>query len=198
MQLSGQHELELDKNTVWNEINNHEMLRQCIPGCEKLDLVDDNQFEMTILAKVGPIKTRFNGKMSMADIQAPNSYKLVGSGSGGSAGSAKGETLITLTELEGNKTLLNYEASVSVNGKLAQIGSKLIDGTAKSFASQFFETFVETVKNKSANTDNDIDVKTESEQQAFAVDLIPAGQSKKIMIASIVVLAIIVGSIFLF
>jgi uncharacterized protein len=198
MQLSGQHELELDKNTVWNEINNHEMLRQCIPGCEKLDLVDDNQFEMTILAKVGPIKTRFNGKMSMADIQAPNSYKLVGSGSGGSAGSAKGETLITLTELEDNKTLLNYDASVSVNGKLAQIGSKLIDGTAKSFASQFFETFVETVKNKSANTENDIDVKTESEQQAFAVDLIPAGQSRKIIIASIVVLAIIIGSIFLF
>jgi carbon monoxide dehydrogenase subunit G len=197
MQLSGQHELELDKNTVWNEINNHEMLRQCIPGCEKLELVGDNQFEMTILAKVGPIKTRFNGKMSMQDIQAPNSYKLVGSGSGGSAGSAKGETLITLKDVEGNKTILNYEASVSVNGKLAQIGSKLIDGTSKSFASQFFENFVEAVKNKSANTENDIDVKTESEQQAFSVDLIPAGQSK-IIIVSIVILALIAGLIFLF
>ncbi len=197
MQLSGQHELELDKNTVWNEINNHEMLRQCIPGCEKLDLLDDNQFEMIILAKVGPIKTRFNGKMSMVDIQAPNSYKLVGSGSGGSAGSAKGETLITLEDIDGNKTLLNYEASVSVNGKLAQIGAKMIDGTAKRFASQFFESFVEAVKNKSENTENTVDSNTDTEQQAFSVDLLPAGKAKKIIIVSIVVLALIAGLIFL-
>ena len=142
MQLSGQHELELDKNTVWNEINNHEMLKQCIPGCEKLEQVEENQFEITILTKVGPIKTRFNGKMSIVDIQAPDSYKLVGTGSGGSAGSAKGETLITLKDADNNTTILYYDASVSVNGKLAQIGAKMIDGTAKVFATQFFESFV--------------------------------------------------------
>lgn len=195
MQLSGQHELKLNKNTVWDEINNHEMLKQCIPGCERLDQVGDNQFEMTILAKVGPIKTRFNGKMSMVDIQAPDSYKLVGSGSGGSAGSAKGETLITLKDAGDNCTILYYEASVSVNGKLAQIGAKLIDGTAKSFASQFFESFVETVKNKSPSVTNNIE--TKPKQEAFSVDLIPAGHTKKLLFISILVIAVIAGLIFL-
>ena len=195
MQLSGQHELKLDKNTVWDEINNHEMLKQCIPGCERLDQVGDNQFEMTILAKVGPIKTRFNGKMSMVDIQAQDSYKLVGSGSAGSAGSAKGETLITLKDAGDNSTILYYEASVSVNGKLAQIGAKLIDGTAKNFASQFFESFVETVKNKSTSVTNNIE--TKPKQDAFSVDLIPAGHTKKLLFISILVIAVIAGLIFL-
>jgi uncharacterized protein len=197
MQISGQHELELDKNTVWNEITNHEMLRKCIPGCEKLELAGDNQFEMTILAKVGPIKTRFNGKMSMVDVHAPNSYKLVGSGSGGSAGSAKGETLITLTETGNNSTVLSYEASVSVNGKLAQIGAKLINSTAKSFAAQFFDSFVEAVKNKSINRENTIVENTLPKEQAFSVDLVPAWLSGKMVVAVAVILAFIVGLIIL-
>ena len=194
MQLSGQHELALDRNTVWQEINDYEMLKQCIPGCEKLEQIEENQFELIILAKVGPIKTRFNGKMSIQDIQAPNSYRLVGSGSGGSAGSAKGETLITLTDTGDNNTILNYEASISVNGKLAQIGSKLINGTAKTFASQFFESFVEAVKNKSVSGDNNI--KSTPDQAAFAVELIPAGQAKKVLLVSALII-IMAGLIFI-
>lgn len=197
MQLTGQHELELDRNTVWKEINSQEMLKHCIPGCEKLEQVGDNRFEMTILAKVGPIKTRFNGDMSIQDVNEPESYKLVGSGSGGSAGSAKGETLITLTDVEGKRTILNYTASVSVNGKLAQIGAKLIDGTAKSFAAQFFESFVEAVKNKSDDSET-IDVsEPENNEQAFSVGLIPANHSKLIIIASTIVLLVIIGVVVL-
>lgn len=144
MQIDGQHELGLDKQTVWDGLNNTAILEQCIPGCEKFEETDKNNFNITVLAKIGPIKTRFNGTAELADIQPPDSYKLVFSGNGGSAGSAKGETLVTLTE-SGDKTILNYESSVAVTGKLAQIGAKLIDGAAKSYANQFFEAFVEKI-----------------------------------------------------
>ncbi|MEX2525266.1 MAG: carbon monoxide dehydrogenase subunit G [Gammaproteobacteria bacterium] len=147
MKINGQHELDLDKKTVWDGLNNIAILEDCIPGCEKLEEIDKNNFNITVLAKVGPIKTRFNGTAELADIQPPDSYKLVFSGNGGSAGSAKGETLVTLTE-SGGRTILNYESSVAVTGKLAQIGAKLIDGAAKSYANQFFEAFVEKACSK--------------------------------------------------
>lgn len=147
MQINGQHELALDKQTVWDGLNSTAILEQCIPGCEKLEETDKNNFNITVLAKIGPIKARFNGTAELADIQPPDSYKLVFSGNGGSAGSAKGETLVTLTE-SGGKTILDYDSSVAVTGKLAQIGAKLIDGAAKSYANQFFEAFVEKIGTK--------------------------------------------------
>jgi uncharacterized protein len=193
MQLSGQHELELDRKTVWNEINNHEMLKQCIPGCEKLEQIEENQFELTILAKVGPIKTRFNGTMSIVDIHEPESYKLVGKGSGGSAGSAKGETLITLSEVDNNKTILNYNASLAVSGKLAQIGAKMIHGTAKNFSAQFFESFVDAVKNKVAANGEEVVASTDN--AAFSISLIPDKQKQKVLFISIIVISLLAGLI---
>ncbi len=190
MQINGQHELELDKKTVWDGLNDIAVLQYCIPGCEKLEEVDKNRFNITVLAKVGPIKTRFNGTVELTDIQPPESYKLVFSGNGGSAGSAKGETLITLTET-GSKTFLNYESSVAVTGKLAQIGARLIDGAAKSYANQFFETFLE----KAGGTpDGETSSGPENRAaEAFSVGSLISPKTRIIIIAIVFIVLIATG-----
>ncbi len=193
MKITGQHELDLDRNTLWEKITDHEILKQCIPGCERFDQNGDNQFEITILAKVGPIKTRFNGQMSMVDIQSPVSYKLVGTGSGGSAGSAKGEALITLDDVGNNKTVLNYDATVSVSGRLAQIGVKLVDGTARHFATRFFSSFADLVKSGSASEDNIMEGSPKPE--AFSVDAPTGLNARSKLFAVTLVLLVIAGLI---
>lgn len=194
MKLNGQHELDLDKASVWAGLNDREILEYCIPGCEKLDQTDENSFDITVLAKVGPIKTRFTGTAQLTDIQPPDSYRLVFSGNGGSAGSAKGETLITLTE-EDNKTTLNYDSNVSVTGKLAQIGNKLIDGAARSYASQFFESFVETIKSTSSGEKNLSD--KEKDKKEFAITDLLDSRIKTVLYAAIVIIIIAIVAVLL-
>jgi len=189
MKLSGHQELDLNKTTVWEGLNNQEILEYCIPGCEKLDQTDDNNFNIVVLAKVGPIKTRFTGTVQLTDINPPESYRLVFSGNGGSAGTAKGDTLITLAEKE-NKTVLNYESNVSVTGKLAQIGNKLIDGASKAYATQFFESFVETIKSSSNNDE----ISTGKEKKEFILtDLIDS--RLKIIIYTVILIIVIATTI---
>lgn len=194
MKLSGKHELDLDKASVWNGLNDRDILEYCIPGCEKLDQKGDNDFEITVLAKVGPIKTRFTGTARLIDIQPPDSYRLVFSGNGGSAGSAKGETLISLTE-ENNRTVLNYESNVSVTGKLAQIGNKLIDGASRSYATQFFESFVETVKTTSSDK-KELFGKGKDKKEFHVTDLVDS--RLKFIIYTVVIIIIISITITLF
>jgi len=140
MELTGQQTLSLPIERVWDALNDPAILQQCIPGCDTFTQVDDNQYDIAMTATVGPIKARFQGKLDLTDIQPPHSYQLKFHGSGGAAGAGKGTAQVQLSETpEG--TLLRYTVQAAVTGKLAQVGSRLIDGVAKRMADQFFERF---------------------------------------------------------
>lgn len=140
MELTGQQTLSLPIEQVWGALNDPAILQQCIPGCDTFTQVDDYQYDIAMTATVGPIKAHFQGKLDLTDIHPPNSYQLRFHGSGGAAGAGKGTAHVQLSEAtEG--TLLRYTVQAAVSGKLAQVGSRLIDGVAKRMADQFFERF---------------------------------------------------------
>jgi hypothetical protein len=126
---------------VWEALNDPAVLKGCIPGCESLERTDDDEWQATMAAKVGPVSARFSGKMRMTDSEPPNGYTLKFEGQGGAAGFASGEARITLTPAAENQTTLTYVAKAQVGGKLAQIGSRLIDGAAVKLADEFFAKF---------------------------------------------------------
>ena len=127
---------------VWTALNNTEILKQAMPGCESFDAVEENKFEAKITAKVGPVKAKFKFNVEMTDIDAPNGYTIMGEGQGGVAGFAKGSAKVDLTE-DGTNTILAYNVQANVGGKLAQLGARLIDGAAKKMADEFFGNFNE-------------------------------------------------------
>ena len=140
MDMTGEQRIAAPKQVVWDALNNAEALKASIPGCEEVEKVSDTEFSAKVSLAVGPVKARFTGEVTLSDIDAPNGYTLSGQGSGGAAGIGKGEAKVTLTE-DGNDTVINYTAHATVGGKLAQIGQRLIDATAKKLAKQFFENF---------------------------------------------------------
>jgi len=145
MDMTGEYRLEAPREKVWAALNDPETLKQSIPGCEELEKESETEFTAKVLAKVGPVKARFGGKVTLNDIDAPNGYNISGEGQGGAAGFAKGGAQITL-EPDGGATVLRYEVTATVGGKLAQIGSRLVDAAAKKMARQFFEKFAEVVR----------------------------------------------------
>ncbi len=144
MEMSGEYRIAATREQVWAALNDPEVLKQAIPGCQELERTADNEFTAKVRAKVGPVSATFAGKVSLADMNPPESYTIAGEGQGGAAGFAKGSAAIRLTE-DGAVTVLNYDAKAQVGGKLAQIGSRLIGGTAKKLADEFFGTFSEIV-----------------------------------------------------
>ncbi|MDF1734196.1 MAG: SRPBCC domain-containing protein [Minwuia sp.] len=146
MKITGTYELEADRQKVWEALNDPDVLRACIPGCESLDKTGENELTATVTAKVGPVKAKFNGSVELKDLNPPESYRIEGSGKGGAAGFAKGGADVRLDARDGGGTVLSYEVDAQVGGKLAQIGSRLIDGTAKKLADQFFTNFREHVE----------------------------------------------------
>ena len=128
---------------VWEALNDPAILKECIPGCETLERVSDSEWRAVVAAKVGPVSARFTGRMLLADLDPPNGYTLKFEGQGGAAGFANGEAKVALTPAELGKTALAYTAKAQVGGKLAQIGSRLIDGAAAKMADDFFARFVE-------------------------------------------------------
>ncbi len=144
MEMSGEYKINASREKVWAGLNDPEILKQSIPGCEEIDQTSDTSFTAQVTAKVGPVKAKFSGAVELTDIDAPNGYRISGEGKGGAAGFAKGGANVQLEE-DGNGTLLKYEVDAQVGGKLAQLGARLIDGTAKKMASQFFENFAEAV-----------------------------------------------------
>jgi len=144
MQLTGDTIIAAAPEQVWRALNDPEVLRRCIPGCESLERVSDTEFKAVVSTRIGPMQTRFNGRVTLGDLDPPRGYTISGSGSGGVAGSAKGSARVRLEPVpEG--TRLAYEVDAQVTGKLAQLGSRLIDGVAKMMAGQFFEKFATTV-----------------------------------------------------
>jgi carbon monoxide dehydrogenase subunit G len=140
MDMTGERRIPAPRQTVWEALNNPEVLKVSIPGCESLEKLDNDQMKATASIKVGPISARFNGKVQLTDIDPPNGYRISGEGQGGVAGFAKGGANVTLTD-DGADTLLSYQVNAQVGGKLAQLGGRLIDATAKQMADAFFDRF---------------------------------------------------------
>jgi hypothetical protein len=146
MDLTGEYRIPAPREAVWKALNDPEILKQSIPGCETIEKVSDTEMTAKVTAKVGPVKASFSGKVTLSDIDPPNGYKITGEGQGGVAGFAKGGADVRLRPDDaGTGTVLTYTATASVGGKLAQIGSRLIEGTAKQMADHFFGKFAEIV-----------------------------------------------------
>ncbi len=144
MEMTGEYKIPATRQKVWEALNDPEILKECIPGCQELNKESDTELSATVKSKVGPVSATFKGKVTLSDIDAPNGYKISGEGTGGVAGFAKGGAEVKLAD-DGDGTLLTYEATGQVGGKLAQIGSRLIDSTAKKMANEFFGKFAEIV-----------------------------------------------------
>ncbi len=144
MEMSGEQRIPLQQQRVWEALNDPEILKACIPGCESIERVSDNEYKVALTAAIGPVKAKFSGKLLLSDINPPNSYSLAFEGSGGAAGFGKGGAQVSLSAESGG-TLLTYKATASVGGKLAQIGSRLIEGVAKKMSDDFFARFNKTV-----------------------------------------------------
>jgi carbon monoxide dehydrogenase subunit G len=142
MEMNGSRTVPADIDTTWRALNDPEVLKACIPGCESVERVSDNEYRLSMTARVGPVSARFTGRIVLADIVAPTSYTLSFEGQGGAAGFAKGEARVTLTADEPG-TRIDYQVKSQVGGKLAQIGSRLVDGAAAKVADDFFARFVD-------------------------------------------------------
>lgn len=141
MKMSGEYTLPADRQTVWAALNDPDVLSASIPGCEAFEKVSDTEFQATAVSKIGPVKARFKGEVTLSEIDPPNSYKISGQGQGGVAGFAKGSAVVSLADAEGGGTVLTYDVDAQVGGKIAQIGQRLVNGAAKKTADQFFENF---------------------------------------------------------
>lgn len=145
MELEGEYNLRADREKVWAALNDPEILKQCIPGCETLTKASDTNFSASVVAKVGPVKAKFSGEVELTELSPPSSYKISGEGKGGAAGFASGSADVKLEESDEGGTVLSYMVNAQVGGKLAQIGSRLIDSTAKKLSREFFDKFTELV-----------------------------------------------------
>ena len=142
MRMDGEFRVPTDRETVWGALNDPEVLKECLPGCQEIAKTSETEMTATLAIKVGPVKATFRGGVTLSDLDPPNSYTLSGQGQGGAAGFASGEAKVRLIE-EGPETVVQYECDAKVGGKLAQIGSRLIDSTAKKLAKQFFDSLAE-------------------------------------------------------
>ena len=140
MEMTGEQVIAASRERVWAALNDPDVLRRAIEGCESFDRTSPTSFAARVVARIGPVKLGFNGAVSLADVDPPNGYTLVGEGAGAGAGFAKGRARVTLTDL-GGPTRLTYAVQADVGGKLAQIGARLIDQTARKQADAFFARF---------------------------------------------------------
>jgi uncharacterized protein len=141
MQLSNQQTLPVTQQQAWEALNDISLLQAAIPGCESITPAGDNQYEVAIMAAVGPVKARFKGKLRLADLTPPTSYTMHFEGQGGGAGHGKGSAQVRLESAGARETVLHYTANASVGGKLAQVGSRLVDMAAQKMANDFFAAF---------------------------------------------------------
>ncbi|HWK14163.1 MAG TPA: carbon monoxide dehydrogenase subunit G [Rhizobiaceae bacterium] len=141
MDMSGEERITAPVDKVWAALNDPEILKACIPGCESLEKRDDGGFTAVVSLKIGPIKAKFNGEVELQNLNPPHSYTIAGEGKGGIAGFAKGGADVTLKEDGADTTILTYTAKADVGGKIAQLGSRLIQSTSKKLAGEFFSSF---------------------------------------------------------
>lgn len=149
MEMNGEERIAAPRQLVWEALNDPDVLRECIPGCETLEKSSDTEMSAAVKLKIGPVSAKFSGDVTLENINAPESYTIAGEGKGGIAGFAKGGADVKLTE-DGAETVLSYNVKAQVGGKIAQLGSRLIESTSKKLAGQFFTRFNEVVSAKAA------------------------------------------------
>ena len=144
MDISGEHRIPLPREAVFEALNDPVILGRCIPGCQSIEQVGEREFDADVLARVGPVKARFRTRLEVSNLTPPESYTLSGQGKGGAAGFASGRADVTLEAVDG-ETVLRYAARIQPGGKLAQVGSRLIGGTARKIGTDFFSRFAEVI-----------------------------------------------------
>lgn len=164
MELQSERQLPWPRQRVWSALNDPGFLQLCIPGCESMEAAGDYQYHALVLAKVGPVKARFRGQVSIADLIPPESYILRFEGQGGVAGFARGEAEVYLLELDGGGSALRYSARAIVGGKLAQIGSRLVQSTARKMADEFFDNFIAQLQRLEGGAGQPEQAQTEPEE----------------------------------
>lgn len=150
MKMSGSQVIDAPRDAVWKGLNDPKVLQQCIPGCESIVASSPTQMSAKVVLKIGPVKAAFKGSVTLSDIKAPESYRISGKGEGGFAGFASGGATVKLTATSPSETLMEYDVDAQVGGKIAMLGSRLVDSTAQSLANQFFERFASVVKQSAA------------------------------------------------
>lgn len=154
MKLTGTRTISADRSLVWSALNDADVLKACINGCQELEKTSETSFSAVVKQKVGPVSATFRGEVQLSDLNPPESYRISGEGKGGAAGFASGGADVKLTEVEGG-TELSYDVDAKVGGKIAQLGARLIDGFAKKMADQFFETFQKVVEGPAEGSGED-------------------------------------------
>ena len=160
MDMTGQQRIPASRDIVWKALNDAAILKACIPGCQELSKTSDTQMNATALIKVGPVTAKFQGAVTLSDLDPPNGYRITGEGQGGVAGFARGSAVVKL-EPDGDGTILHYTVNADVGGKLAQLGGRLIDATAKQMSGLFFKRFAEEIEAQygdSAQVQNSVDL----------------------------------------
>ena len=185
MEMTGERRIPASRQAVWDALNDPEILKQCIAGCETLEKTSDTEFSARVTSRVGPVTAKFTGKVALSDVDPPNGYTISGEGQGGVAGFAKGGAKVALAD-DGDGTLLTYEATGTVGGKLAQIGSRLIDSTARKMAADFFDKFAEAVGGAAE------EAAPEAPAEAPAAQPRSEGLSPAVWIGGLVAIAVIV------
>ncbi|MBA5775838.1 carbon monoxide dehydrogenase subunit G [Stappia sp. F7233] len=167
MDMTGEYRIAAPRQRVWEALNDPQVLKACIPGCETLEKTSDTEMNAEVTAKIGPVKAKFKGEVTLQDIVPPQSYRIVGEGKGGVAGFAKGSADVHLAE-DGAETILRYDVKAQVGGKLAQLGSRLIDSTARKMADEFFGNFRDIVGSEAAAETAEPDPGVIEEAQSIA------------------------------
>ena len=150
MQINDSQRIPASKDKVWAALNDPEVLKACIPGCQSLEMTSPTEMTATVIFKVGPVKATFGGKVTLSELDPPNSYRITGEGSGGVAGFAKGGAAVRLEAESPDVTILHYEVDAQIGGKLAQLGQRLIDSTARKLSADFFAAFGKAVRGEAA------------------------------------------------
>lgn len=185
MQLSGEQFIPTPMAEVYAALNDGEILRRCIPGCESLEKKSDTELAAKITLKIGPVKASFSGEVTLSNLNPPHSYSISGKGSAGAAGVAKGSADVSLQEKDGG-TLLGYKVNVQISGKIAQLGSRLIDSTAKRLAGQFFENLAACLTSADA-----------ADTSADNADGMRSANNGKLIIAAAFVIALVLAVVVL-
>jgi hypothetical protein len=141
MDMTGEYRIPAPRQKVWEALNNPDVLKACIPGCESIEKLSDTEMTAKVAAKVGPVSAKFSGKVILSELDPPNGYRIGGEGNGGAAGFAKGGATVKLADDGAGGTILSYKVDAQIGGKLAQIGSRLVDGVARKMADDFFRRF---------------------------------------------------------